>query len=195
MPVRDARNGAVGTPTISLSSIRSPPTAPADRDMELHEMQHKQHPADSASRPPEHDRGPPAPGATGRAHHRPHFGSKPPALQIRRILVLANRFQAMCALKSDPQRLVDLLRTLLSCCRETFGGETGRRSKGPATGRPSAEQAQCMKDLEVLLQGLIRGYPEASRGLAHAMDGLLIQCVVFDATAGQDDGADTPSMD
>ena len=100
---------------------------------------------------------------------------------MRRILVLVRRFQALCALRSDPQRLAELLRTVIACCRETFDAGTGRRAPGRAKGGPSEEQARCVKELEVLLQGLKGGSPEASSGLAHAMDALLIQCVVFDA--------------
>jgi hypothetical protein len=106
-----------------------------------------------------------------------------PAMQVRRIIVLAERFQELCRLRTDPMRLIDLLRSLIVCTREAFvGGMPGRRG-GRRTGLPSADQVKCVDDLELLMHGLIRGLPGASRGLAHAMDALLIQCVIFEADA------------
>ena len=112
------------------------------------------------------------------ARRRRGSASKVPRVQVRRILVLAERFRALCALKSDPALLADLLRGLIACSRETFGTEAAGALEGQ---RP--DQVKCLHDLELLVQGLVRGAPEASRGLAHALDALLIQCVVFEAGA------------
>jgi hypothetical protein len=116
-----------------------------------------------------------------------------PAMQVRRIIVLAERFQELCRLRTDPVRLVELLRSLIVCTREAFvGGTPGRRGRR-GTGFPSVDQLRCLDDLELLLQGLMRGAPSASRGLAHAMDSLLIQCVIFEAAASDaSDKADPP---
>ena len=110
-------------------------------------------------------------------------GAPVPEMQVRRILVLATRFQSLCALKSDPARLVDLLRSLIACSREAFMAESFVAGDAHRKRRPTPDQVKCVEDLELLLQGLVRGALEASRGLAHAMDALLIQCVVFDSAA------------
>jgi hypothetical protein len=112
-------------------------------------------------------------------------------MQLRRILVLAERFQALCALKSDPARLIDLLRSLIACSREIFEGDAHKHAVGRELCPPTADQTRCLVDLELLMQGLVHGTPQASRGLAHAMDALLIQCVVFES-AGRHEVIDGP---
>ncbi len=121
------------------------------------------------------------PGRRGRP--RLNVASRLPAMQVRRIIVLAERFQELCALRSDPMRLIDLLRSLVACSRDAFMGELLTAVDASGKRRPSPDQAKCVEDLELLMQGLIRGAPGASRGLAHAMDALLIQCVLFEAAA------------
>jgi len=116
-----------------------------------------------------------------RPRPRMNIAAQIPAMQVRRIIVLAERFQELCRLRTDPLRLIDLLRSLIICSREAFlGGLQGPRGVR-RTGRASADQVRCLEDLELLLQGLMRGAPGASRGLGHAMDALLIQCVIFEA--------------
>jgi len=118
-----------------------------------------------------------------RRRPRMNVASRLPAMQVRRIIVLAERFQELCALRADPMRLVDLLRSLIACSREAFMAESVVAGDAHRKRRPTPDQVKCVEDLELLLQGLVRGALEASRGLAHAMDALLIQCVVFDSAA------------
>jgi len=122
-------------------------------------------------------------GAGRRARPRMNVAARLPAMQVRRIIVLAERFQELCALRSDPMRLIDLLRSLVACSREAFMGESFVAGDAHRKIRPSPDQVKCVEDLELLMQGLIRGAPGASRGLAHAMDALLMECVVFEAVA------------
>lgn len=125
-----------------------------------------------------------APAGGGRRAGPPmNVATQVPALQVRRIIVLAERFQELSRLRTDPMRLIDLLRNLIVCTREAFVGGMPGRSGGRRTGVPSADQARCLDDLELLMNGLMRGLPGASRGLGHAMDALLIQCVIFEADA------------
>ncbi len=140
-------------------------------------MQPKDRARESIARPVEIEHGS-KPAGGWHALRRRANASKVPGMQVRRILVLAERFRALCALKSDPVLLADLLRGLIACSRETFGTEAAGELD-----EQRAEQIKCLHDLELLVQGLVRGAPESSRGLAHAMDALLIQCVVFQAGA------------
>lgn len=122
--------------------------------------------------------------AAGRSSRRRLvLASDAPAMQVRRILVLVARFQALCALKSDPARLCDLLRRLIACARETFIGEVTMPGAAGRGGRASPEQLQCLDDLELLMHAMIRHVPGASRELSHALDGLVVQCVLFEAGA------------
>jgi hypothetical protein len=116
--------------------------------------------------------------------NRMAVASAAPGMRMRRVLVLVKRFQALCALQSDAPILVDLLHCLIVCSRETFtvdvrGGAVGHRQCGP-----SADQIKCLDELESLMQRMIRGAPQVPRGLAHSLDELLIQCVVFEARDG-----------
>jgi hypothetical protein len=130
-------------------------------------------------------------------------GSRPPTAglaqdsgkQVRRILVLANRFNSLCGLKSDPGRLVELLQSVIACCRGSFSAEARSWPEALDRDNPGGEQARCLDDLETLMLGLMRGAPEASRGLGHAMDALLIQCVVLDAAASRGAEQAPPSQD
>ena len=101
-------------------------------------------------------------------------------VQLRRILVLAERFKALCSLRSDPRRLIDLLGSLIASARGSFTAIAEARGPGQRTTTLTSDQARCLKDLEALMRGLMLGAPEASRGLAHAMDALLIQCVLLE---------------
>ncbi len=101
-------------------------------------------------------------------------------IQLRRILVLAERFNALCSLRSDPRRLIDLLGSLIASARGSFAAIAEARSPGQRTATLTNDQARCLKDLEALMRGLMLGAPEASRGLGHAMDALLIQCVLLE---------------
>ena len=146
-------------------------------------MQHKDHPAGQTNGASVIER-PPALSGQLRRGRRMANASRVPEMQLRRVLVLAERFQALCTLKSDPARLIELLRSLIACSREIFVGDARDRAGGRETYPPTADQMRCLVDLELLMQGLVHGTPQASRGLAHAMDALLIQCVVFEAAVG-----------
>jgi hypothetical protein len=102
------------------------------------------------------------------------------------MLVLAERFRALVALKTDPSRLVDLLRHIISMARETFGTDPSLDWAARAVLRMAPEQQHCVRDLERVLQGLVHGAPEAWRDLGHAMDALLIQCMLFETPASQE---------
>jgi len=134
--------------------------------------------ADLHASPPE-PRDAPRPVAAGRrARLRADLVSDSPAARVQRMLVLAERFRSLAVLRSDPGRLVDLLRSIIAVARETFG--TGLSARTAVQMEP--DQVRCLRDLERLLQGLAHGAPDAWRGLGHAMDGLLIQCLLFDAS-------------
>ena len=139
--------------------------------------------------------GRPAPAPTGRglagirdddapAHERRRGRPRPSAVRLRRTLVLAERFNSLCALKSDPRQLIDLLGSVIVNARDSFAAVAGARHESLATEAPTNDQARCLQDLESLLRGLSQGAPEASRGLRHAMDALLIQCVLIEEPAG-----------
>lgn len=149
-------------------------------------MQHKDHSAGRTNGSSMIEFGPTLAAHGRRGRRRMATASRVPEMQLRRILVLAERFQSLCALKSDPARLIDLLRSLIACSREVFVGDARERAAGGELCPPTADQARCLVDLELLVQGLVHGTPQASRGLAHAMDALLIQCVVFEAAARHD---------
>jgi hypothetical protein len=114
---------------------------------------------------------------------------------VRRILVLAERFKSLCALKSDPLRLVDLLGSVIASSRESFGLAAGHRPGAPHAAELSTDQSRCLKDLEILRHGLMLGAPEASRGLGHAMDALLIQCVLLEDASGRSQAPEQPPAD
>ncbi|MGN6525767.1 MAG: hypothetical protein ACTHL8_05215 [Burkholderiaceae bacterium] len=109
------------------------------------------------------------------------------ALQLRRVLVLVDEFHSLCAQKPNLPRLAEFLKIVIARARDAFGATSGRGRDGFAAGALTADQARCLSDLELLQQGMLHSSPEASRGLAHAMDALLIQCVLLDAAvAGAD---------
>ena len=116
-----------------------------------------------------------------RPRQRVDITADSPSARVQRILVLADRFRAVAVLKADPVRLVDLLRSIISLSRETFGTEFSRERGVRTAIQMRPDQLRCVRDLERLLQGLAYGSPEAWRGLGHAMDGLLIQCLLFEA--------------
>ena len=121
-----------------------------------------------------------------RTRQRVDLVSDSPAARIQRLLVLADRFRSLAVLKSDPVRLVDLLRSIISLARETFATDFARDWDARAVIHVASDQVQCVRDLERLLQGLAHGSPEARRSLAHAMDALLIQCMLFDMPASDE---------
>lgn len=128
----------------------------------------------------------PRPGSGDRqAPQRVDLVSDSPAARIQRLLVLAGRFRSSVALRSDPARQVDLLRRIISLARETFGTRLPRDWAARTTVQMAPDQLQCLRDLERLLQGLAHGSPDAWRGLGHAMDALLIQCLLFDTAASE----------
>ena len=116
-----------------------------------------------------------------RARARVDITMDSPAARVQRLLVLADRFRAMSRLRSDPAGLADLLRKIIALTRNVLGVDVVRDWNARAGIQMRPDQAQCVRDLERLLQGLSRGSPEASRGLAHAMDALLIQCFLLES--------------
>ena len=123
--------------------------------------------------------------AGSRGRPRADLVSNSPAARIQRMLVLAERFRSLALLRSDPGRLVDVLRNIISLAHQTFdmGASSGRTT--PPVVRMAPDQVYCLRELERLLQGLAHGSPVASRNLGHAMDGLLIQCMLLDSTGSQ----------
>jgi hypothetical protein len=121
----------------------------------------------------------PQPRGGRRARKRLDLISDSPAARVQRMLVLVERFRALSVLRSDPVRLVDLLRGIISIARETFGTELSRDWTARTVVQMAPDQQRCLRDLERLLQGLAYGSPDAWRGLGHAMDALLIQCLLL----------------
>jgi hypothetical protein len=104
--------------------------------------------------------------------------------KVQRLLVFADRFRVMSQLRSDPAALADLLRHIIGLCHDVLGVNMARDWNARAGIQMGPDQAQCVRDLERLLQGLSRGVPESLRGLAHAMDALLIQCLLLESPPG-----------
>jgi hypothetical protein len=125
-------------------------------------------------------------GAERRVLHRADLLADSPTAKVQRMLVLAERFRALVILRSDPVRLVDLLRHIISLARETFGTDPSLDRAARTVMRMAPDQQHCVRDLERVLLGLAHGAPEAWRDLGHAMDALLIQCMLFEASARQE---------
>lgn len=104
-----------------------------------------------------------------------------PAARLRRILVLVERFNAMASPGTDPARLIESLRNIIALACEAFEGDPAASVGGRRVKAMSAEQRQCILTLEKLSRGLPLGLPEAWRELDHAMDPLLVECVLLDA--------------
>jgi hypothetical protein len=121
-----------------------------------------------------------------RVRARLDLTSDSPAARIQRLLVLADRFRSSAVPSSDPIRLADLLRNIISLTRNVFGDDFSSAWNARAVVRLTPDQLRCVRDLERLLQGLAHDSPEARRGLNHAMDALLIQCVLLHASAGEE---------
>jgi hypothetical protein len=135
-----------------------------------------------------------APGAPAvrRTRLRVDLLSDSRAAKVQRMLVLAERFRALVSMRSDPARLVDLLRGIIALARDTFGTEVSLDWAARTVVQMAPDQQQCLRDLERLLQGLVHGSPDAWRGLGHAMDGLLIQCLLFDVSADDEPVLSSP---
>ena len=127
-----------------------------------------------------------------RTRNRADLLSDSPAAKIQRMLVLAERFRALATLKSDPARLADVLRNIIPLVRETFGSDPSLDWTARMVVQMAPDQQRCLRDLERLLQGLAYGSPDAWRGLGHAMDALLIQCLLFDSPASEEPAAANP---
>jgi hypothetical protein len=125
-----------------------------------------------------------AAGNGGRARARLDLTSDSPLARIQCLLVLAERFRSLAVPSADPARLVDLLRNIISLTRNVFGDDFSSDWNVRAVVRLTPDQLRCVRDLERLLQGLAHDSPEARRGLNHAMDALLIQCLLLDASSG-----------
>lgn len=119
-----------------------------------------------------------------RARVRLDLTSDSPEARIQCLLVLADRFRSLAVPSSDPLRLVDLLRNIIALTRHVFGDDFSSNWSARAVVRLTPDQLRCVRDLERLLQGLACDSPEAWRGLNHAMDALLIQCLLLDAASG-----------
>jgi hypothetical protein len=119
-----------------------------------------------------------------RARQRADLLSDSPSAKVQRMLVLAERFRALASLRADPARLIDILRSIGLLARETFGTGVSLDWSARTVVHMAPEQQRCVGDLERLMQGLAYGSPEAWSGLGHAMDALLIQCMLFEAPAG-----------
>jgi hypothetical protein len=130
-------------------------------------------------------------------HRRPSSAhrSRDHGAPVRRIIVHAERFKSVCELKSDPLHLVDLLGSVISNSRECFAVAVAGRSDASRSAGLTSDQARCLKDLEILMHGLMLGAPEASRGLDHAMDALLIQCVLLEDGSSRSDARDAPAAE
>ncbi len=94
--------------------------------------------------------------------------------RLFRILILIERFNELVLPSTDPERLKESIRGLIGVALAAF-------EDGPL--RMNSEQRQCIRDLELLSQGLARRGPGTWRELNHAMDSLLVQCVQLDAMA------------
>jgi len=126
--------------------------------------------------------GPPVSALDGRrvgAHARI---SKEALLHLHRTLMLVHRFRALCTLRAEANEIADLLQTLITTWRDAFHvvDQLYPASQDDIAGDISDERAACLHELESLLRGLRLGTPAASRDLNHALDGLLVQCVVFE---------------
>lgn len=105
-------------------------------------------------------------------------------VHVHRMLLLARRFHALCELRPDPRDMAETLQRVIAtwCDGSRLAG-----SLCPAEWAGIAcmldERARCLRDLETLLDALERGEPDLSGGLRHALDGVLVQCVVLDAIA------------
>ena len=138
-------------------------------------------------------RGPGLGEATGRRmRQRADLLSDTRAAKVQRMLVLAERFRSLAALKSDPGRLIELLRNIVTLARDVFGAGLATDRAARTVAQMPPDQQQCLRELERVLQGLAHGTPDAWRGLGHAMDGLLIQCLLFDSPASEEPAAANP---
>jgi hypothetical protein len=173
---------------VSMSmTLTGPETAIGPHETELRLMQTKHPDPELSAQPLATVWAPDV--AQVRPRRRPSsgHGSREHGALVRRIIVLAERFKSLCVLKSDPLRLVDLLASVIASSRECFAVAATGRVDAPHGPELASEQARCLKDLEILMHGLMLGAPEASRGLGHAMDALLIQCVLLEYAASPGD--------
>lgn len=113
------------------------------------------------------------------------FLAEAPATRIRRILMLADHFRTVAAPGLDPARQLELLRTLLPLAREMLGDEAARGADWLREARLVAERTRCARDLERLMHALAAGRSTSREELCHAMDALIMQCMLVDEGVAQ----------
>lgn len=106
-------------------------------------------------------------------------------LHLRHTLVLVNRFRVLCALRSDAGTFADVLQLLIATWCDGFKVVDALHSleSGVELARFRHERDACLRDLDVLLFGFRQGAPAAARGVEHALDALVVQCVLCEAIA------------
>ncbi len=106
-------------------------------------------------------------------------------LHLRHTLVLIDRFRLLCVLRSDAGDLADVLQLLIATWCEGFKIFDALHSleSGIEPSRFGRDRAECLQELEMLLLGFRQRAPAAVRGVEHALDTLVVQCVLCEAIA------------
>ncbi len=104
-------------------------------------------------------------------------------VQARRVLHLIERFRFHCHQRSTSSQLADIVHAVIEGGKGGFDLVLELRS---GKGRPCADERRCLDDLEHLLQLLREEHRPPAEELDHAMDSLIVECVRWDAAAGDE---------
>jgi len=104
-------------------------------------------------------------------------------LRVRHAMYCVEEFRVQCALRAQPHRLVEALGAVLDSGRAAFGAAGVLRAlrSAPTHRADAIEEEACLHELEQLAVALRTGCAPPRHELAHAMDALIIRCILLDA--------------
>lgn len=101
-------------------------------------------------------------------------------MHLRRLFLRIDRYLLLSRIDSELHRLESLVQSMLIDAQECFA-LAARLDAAADAPLPSPDQQDCIVELQVFMRELQSGRPLPPIDVLHALDGLLVQCVVLDS--------------
>jgi hypothetical protein len=119
----------------------------------------------------------------GSAMGRRNEWSNEVRMQTRQVLFLIDKFRFHCERRATTKELAEVVQAVIAGGRAGFRRAVGGRARNARLG---ADGSRCLGELEDLLRTLHAGNRPSVQELAHAMDSLLVACVIWDTAASEE---------
>jgi hypothetical protein len=107
-------------------------------------------------------------------------------IRLRRVLLLIDQYFWFVQIESERYRLDSLVRDLIVDARDCFTNAAMLRTGNPDM---SPDHERCVAELEGFLEELRCDRPPSHTGVMHAVDGLVVECVLLGLGDGDDAAA------